>query len=287
MRLLLPIFSFSMLLYSCGIQKYDLPQELNEISGIEQITNDNYVSINDSGDGPYLYFITSTGEMMHKTFVSGARNIDWEDITYDGNYLYIGDIGNNQNQRKDLAIYRIDIDTTIKTAYEVNDSGCRLKDTVEALRYSFQYPDQKQFPPQASQMNFDSEALTYANGNLLILSKDRSKPYKGVCKIYEGEFLEDKLNVKLLQEIKLKGFSWLTGSVTGCDYSNGILYVLTYKRVYVYKRVNDQFNFVLKKNLGRLQQWEGVCLDSNNLLRIVAEKSRLGTQKLKTINIWE
>ena len=287
MRLLLPIFSFWLLLYSCGIQKVDLPEALNEVSGIEQISKDLYVSINDSGDEPYLYVFNSSGEIVHRVYVSGAKNIDWEDITYDGNYLYIGDIGNNRNQRKDLAIYRIDIDTTIKMAYEGNDSGNRLKDTVEALRYSFQYPDQKEFPPQASQMNFDSEALAYDNGNLLILSKDRSKPYKGVCKIYEGEFLEDKLNVKLLQEIKLKGFSWLTGSVTGCDYSNGMLYVLTYKRVYVYKRVNDQFNFLLKKNLGRIQQWEGVCLDSNNLIRVVAEKSRLGKQKLRTINIWE
>ncbi len=287
MRLLLPIFSFWMLLYSCGIQNHDLPQDLNEISGIEQITNDSYVSINDSGDGPYLYFITSTGEMMHKTFVSGARNIDWEDITYDGRYVYVADIGNNRNQRKDLAIYRIDMDTTIKMAYEVNDSGCRLKDTAEALRYSFQYPDQKEFPPQANHMNFDSEAITYANGKLLVLTKDRSKPYKGLCNIYECDFLDDKLNVKLIQKIKLKGLSWLTGSVTGCDYSNGMLYVLTYKRIYVYERVKDQFHFILKKNLGRLQQWEGVCLDSNNLIRVVAEKSRLGPQKMKTITIWE
>jgi hypothetical protein len=287
MRLLLPIFSFWLLLYSCGIQKVDLPEALNEVSGIEQISKDLYVSINDSGDEPYLYVFNSSGEIVHRVYVSGAKNIDWEDITYDGNYLYIGDIGNNRNQRKDIAIYRIDIDTTIKMGYEGNDSGIRLKDTVEALRYSFQYPDQKEYPPQASQMNFDSEALAYDKGNLLILSKDRSKPYKGVCKIYEGEFLEDKLNVKLIQQIKLKGLSWLTGSVTGCDYSNGMLYVLTYKRVYVYKRVNDQFNFLLKKNLGRLQQWEGVCLDSNNLIRVVAEKSRLGKQKLRTINIWE
>ena len=256
MRLLLPIFSFWLLLYSCGIQKVDLPEALNEVSGIEQISKDLYVSINDSGDEPYLYVFNSSGEIVHRVYVSGAKNIDWEDITYDGNYLYIGDIGNNRNQRKDIAIYRIDIDTTIKMGYEGNDSGSRLKDTVEALRYSFQYPDQKEYPPQASQMNFDSEALAYDKGNLLILSKDRSKPYKGVCKIYEGEFLEDKLNVKLIQQIKLKGLSWLTGSVTGCDYSNGMLYVLTYKRIYVYERDKDQFNFILKKNLGRLQQWE-------------------------------
>jgi sugar lactone lactonase YvrE len=36
-------------------------------------------------------------------------NIDWEDITKDkdGN-LYVGDFGNNDNERKDLCIYKID-----------------------------------------------------------------------------------------------------------------------------------------------------------------------------------
>lgn len=287
MRLLLPIFSIWMLLHSCSVEKYTLSNELKEISGLEQVCEDRYVSINDSGDGPYLYVFNSSGEIGHKMYVSGASNIDWEDITYDGRYVYVADIGNNRNQRKDLAIYRIDIDTTVKLAYEGSDIGYRLRDTTEAFRYAFHYPDQKEFPPQANQLNFDSEAITYANGKLLVLTKDRSKPYKGLCKIYECDFLDDKLNVKLIQQIKLKGQSWLTGSVTGCDYSNGILYVLTYKRIYVYERDKDQFNFILKKNLGRLQQWEGVCLDSNNLIRVVAEKSRLGPQKMKTITIWE
>ena len=287
MNLIYSIIASSLILISCSIQKYDLPVDLNEVSGIEQISKDLYVSINDSGDGPFLYFLNSGGAIKHKMYVSGANNIDWEDITYDGKNVYVGDIGNNLNHRRDLIIYKIAIDTNIKMAYEGNDMGLRLKDTAEAIKYTYSYPDQEKFPPTKDQLNFDSEALTFVDGKILILSKCRTKPYNGICKIYECEFVNEVINIKLVQKIKLKGSSWLTGSVTGCDYSNGILYVLTYKRIYVYQRINHQFNLILKKNLGRLQQWEGVCLDSNNLIRIVAENSRLGKQKMKTIKLWE
>ena len=141
------IVGFSFLLLSCGIQKFELPSELKEISGIEQISRDLFVSINDSGDEPYLYLLNSKGVIKHKIYVAGAENIDWEDITYDGKYLYVGDFGNNLNNRRDLALYKIEIDTTIKTGYEGVDYGERLRDTARAIRYNYKYPDQENYPP--------------------------------------------------------------------------------------------------------------------------------------------
>lgn len=287
MHLIYSIVISSLLLLSCGIQKQELQPEFNEISGIEQISEDLFVSINDSGNGPFLYFFNAVGEIKHKMFVSGATNIDWEDITYDGKYIYVGDIGNNINNRRDLAVYKIIIDTTIKTGYEGVDYGIRLRDTAKAIRYSFEYPDQDDYPPSKDEMNFDSEALTFVDGKILILSKNRAKPYNGNCKIYECEFINDKINVKLKQTIKLKGTTWLTSSVTGCDYSNEMLYVLTYKKIHVFEKTEQGYRFINKKNLGLLQQWEGICVDSNQGIRIVAEKSRLGKQKMKTIKLWE
>lgn len=287
MRLLLPVFSFWMLLYSCGIQKFDLPEALNEVSGIEQISRGLYVTVNDSGDDPALYYLNSAGEILHKVFIDGAKNIDWEDITYADStgFLYVGDIGNNLNQRKDLAIYKIEVKPVTYVYVDGQPTSSLFQDTIEAIKYSYSYPDQEKFPPEKGQLNFDSEALTWANGNLLILTKDRSKPYKGKCKIYEANLLSNPLNIKLLQEIQLKGMSWLTGSVTGCDYFNNKLYVLTYKRLYIFERRKGQFKLVLKKNLGPLQQWEGICVDSEKQIRIVAEKSRLGKQKMKIIKL--
>ena len=52
--------------------------------------------------------INALGRLIAEFPVEGATNEDWEDITIDdaGN-LYIGDIGNNKNERDDLRVYRV------------------------------------------------------------------------------------------------------------------------------------------------------------------------------------
>ena len=261
-------------LASCASKKYKLSSELNEISGIENPFRGTFFAINDSGDEPFVYVLRHDGVLIHKMFVSGAKNIDWEDLSSDHDFLYIGDIGNNRNQRKDLKIYRVQINDLLEY-YIDGELNHNLPDTLKAQSYAFNYPDQINFPPEESRMSFDSEALAYADGKLLILSKDRSKPYKGICKIHEVDLSIKPPKTKLLQEIQLKGVSWLTGSVTGCDYLNNKLYVLTYKRLYIYERINGQFKLLRKKNLGRLQQWEGISVESDIVeVRLVAEKSR-------------
>ena len=276
---------FSFCLVSCTIENLSI--QFSEVSGIDKIESDSYVLINDSGDGPYLYIVDSKGNIKQKVFVLGAVNVDWEDITFDGrNTLYVGDIANNLNNRTDLAIYKIQIRSD-GTEYRDREKSTPLfQDTVQAVKYSYQYPDQEEFPPKNKIRNFDAEALAAADGKVYILSKNRTIPYNGICKLYECEFENDKMNVRLSQQFKLRGLSWLIGSVTGCDYSNGMLYVLTYKRVYLFEQHKDGFKLVKKKQLGRLQQWEGICSDTDNIVRIVAERSRLGKQKMKTIKLW-
>lgn len=285
MRFFYFLIILSFTLNSCASKTYYLSKQLNEISGIDDAFHGVYFSINDSGDDSFVYLIKDDGSVLHKMFVSGAENIDWEDLSSDGDFLYIGDIGNNRNQRKDLMVYRVPINNSWIFYFFDRKLNHNLPDTVIAEPYALNYPDQMMFPPEGSQMNFDSEALTFADGKLLILSKDRSKPYKGICKIYEADLSNNLLEVKLFQEIQLKGVSWLTGSVTGCDYFNNKLYLLTYKRLYVFERRKNQFELVRQKNLGALQQWEGICVDSEEQIRIVAEKSRLGKQKMKIIKL--
>lgn len=287
MRTLYIFLSLILVLASCSTHtSHHLPSQFNEISGIDNLGEGLLLSINDSGNGPFLYIMgEDNGSVLHKMFVSGARNIDWEDISVEGQDLYIGDIGNNLNDRKDLCIYKVRIEFNWSYTIQGVDTTHNFPDTLIAEPLSFYYPDQITFPPEDSQMNFDSEALTYADGKLLILSKDRSKPYKGICKIYETDLSNNLLEVKLLQEIQLKGASWLTGSVTGCDYLNNKLYVLTYKRLYIFERRKGQFELLRQKKLGLLQQWEGICVDSEEQIRIVAEKSRLGKQKMKIIKL--
>jgi hypothetical protein len=64
------------------------------------------------GGGPkkqVLYAINREGKSLGDFFVTDALLVDWEDITLDDqNHLFIGDIGNNDAKRSELAVYQID-----------------------------------------------------------------------------------------------------------------------------------------------------------------------------------
>jgi len=67
-----------------------------------------YWTHNDSGGAPVLYAIDATGKSLGECRLTGARNIDWEDIAIDGaGHLYVGDFGDNQRRRRTLTIYQI------------------------------------------------------------------------------------------------------------------------------------------------------------------------------------
>ena len=68
---------------------------------------------NDSGDGPYIFAIDSTGANLGTWKVENAANTDWEDMAAfkDGSgqcFLYIGEIGNTEKaERTEHKIYRV------------------------------------------------------------------------------------------------------------------------------------------------------------------------------------
>jgi len=88
--------------------------EIDESSGVavSKCQKDVFWTHNDSGGGPFLYAFDSSGKSLGTWRLNGVRNIDWEDMATvkagDGNcYLYIGDIGDNQNRREVHAVYRV------------------------------------------------------------------------------------------------------------------------------------------------------------------------------------
>lgn len=62
---------------------------------------------NDSGDGPRLIALTPRGRSLGVTVVAGARNVDWEDIAAWRETLYVGDTGDNDLGRAEIAVYRL------------------------------------------------------------------------------------------------------------------------------------------------------------------------------------
>ena len=68
---------------------------------------------NDSGDGPYLYALTTDGRHLGVFALSGAEARDWEDLAIGPgpeagvDYLYAGDIGDNESQQDLKYVYRV------------------------------------------------------------------------------------------------------------------------------------------------------------------------------------
>lgn len=151
-----------------------LPTIIDESSGLETTDNGEFWSFNDSNGAPALYQFDTTGTLNRVLNISNATNVDWEDIAQDdeGN-LYVGDFGNNDNDRQDLVIYKL-------SEPDINDSD----NVVMASRIEFSYPEQTTFPPTDSEMFFDVESM-FAKGEFLyLLTRDRSDPFVGKTSLY-------------------------------------------------------------------------------------------------------
>ncbi len=140
--------------------KYDLPSIVSETSGL-LFYNGKLITHNDSGDAPNLYEIdTISGNISRTIQITNATNIDWEAISQDDEYLYIGDFGNNNGARRDLKIYRI-----LKSEYNNANS-------VSSELIAFSYADQADFSTNPYQHDFDAEAFAVYNEQIIIFSKN-------------------------------------------------------------------------------------------------------------------
>ena len=148
-----------------------LPAFLSESSGIVVDDPNNFWTHNDSGSGNELYQVDSSGVLLRSIVIRNAFNADWEDMCKDVNgNMYIGDFGNNLNNRQDLKIYKI------------GNPNLSTSDSVDAVAINFSFPDQSQFPPPASGQNFDCEAVFHTGDSLYIFSKNRGT--SKFCKMY-------------------------------------------------------------------------------------------------------
>ncbi|TVR39022.1 MAG: hypothetical protein EA394_10030 [Bacteroidia bacterium] len=150
-----------------------LPDIIYESSGIHVSAPNIIWTHNDSGHTNDLFQIDTTGQLVRTLRVANATNIDWEDLAVDNQRrVYINDAGNNNNNRRDLVIYRIpDPD---------NISG----DVVMAERIDFVFEDQTEFPPPPSYRNYCIEAIIWKDDSIFMFTKDRSNPITGYTKMY-------------------------------------------------------------------------------------------------------
>lgn len=106
-------------------------QNLKEISGLVcGRKNENFIyMLEDKGNVNEIYVFNTSGVLQTKLIIQGMQNIDWEDITIgpgpvDGeSYIYIGDIGDNDNVRTSTRIIRfVEPDLSSNTANSISIS---------------------------------------------------------------------------------------------------------------------------------------------------------------------
>lgn len=185
---------------------HSLPSFINESSGLESCGDGKLITVNDSGGEPVLYLISQEGEFLDTIRIPNATNRDWEDLAInEQGDLFIGDIGNNLNQRKDLIIYKVP---------DFCQKGVRV-----VQRITFNYEDQQAFPPDPSNQYFDAEGLIATNDSLFIFTKNRTQPFDGELRYYSLANKTGDHTAKLRGKIRLKG-GMKKNWITAADISN-------------------------------------------------------------------
>jgi hypothetical protein len=163
-----------------------LPKIINENSGLAWVHN-KLVTHNDRGNTNHLFVIDPIyGNVLQSIEVKGASNIDWEDLACSPQHLFIGDMGNNEGNRKNLKIYMVHLD-------DFNFSGDGAVDISGVIEFS--YPNQNNFR-KSKDHNFDCEAIIYKEGHLYLFSKNRLNHQSDLYRIpaspgtWQAEFLE-------------------------------------------------------------------------------------------------
>jgi hypothetical protein len=141
---------------------HTLPGLLTESSGL-CYTEGNLWTFGDSGNPNALFKIdTISGAILQVVTIQNYPNEDWEDITADSSFIYVGDFGNNDGNRKDLRIIRI-------KKSDLNSTSSQVSINADAI--SFSYADQQNFNVN-SNTNFNCEALVAIDSSLYIFTKD-------------------------------------------------------------------------------------------------------------------
>ena len=238
-----------------------LDKVIGETSGIINF-NGRIITHNDSGGEPALYEIDITnGKIKRKVIIKNAKNVDWEDITQDDSFIYICDIGNNSNSRKDQTIYKIS-----KSDY--------LNKEVIAEKIKISFIDQIDFSKSNNKTNFDAEAVISLDDHLFLFTKNWGDLKTSVYKVPK-----EKGNYKL-ENVSTYN---VNGLITGADYnkSKNTIMLTGYNGFipFIVKITNfsaeDPFNGTIEKkriNVNGSMQIEGIAANPDDSYYLTAEE---------------
>ncbi len=247
--------------------EFSLPKKLKEVSGIALSQDQKTIwAIEDAGNKNVVYGLNRQGELTTDVLVENAENNDWEDITKDaaGN-IYIGDFGNNENDRQNLSILKLDLKT---------DSQ---KSTKVIQTTKFHYEGQTEFPPKKSNLLYDCEAFVEKDGNFYLFTKNRSKGFDGTFLVFQIPNKEGEFEAKLVGKLKLEG-GYTDAAITSATInSKNQIVLLNHKNINVLSgfTANDFSSAKIQKiPLNHNSQKEAVVFVDDKTLLIADEKDK-------------
>jgi hypothetical protein len=143
-----------------SVRSWNLPTAIDETSGLV-FWNNRIWTHNDDTD-IHLYELNLDNINTFQKFeLVGTRNIDWEEIAQDEQYIYVGDFGNNaRGNRTNLYILRIEKNSLLE--------GNPIIDSI-----LFSYALQTNFSPsEPNKTDFDCEAFLVSKDSIYLFTKE-------------------------------------------------------------------------------------------------------------------
>ena len=257
-----------------------LPNEIKESSACEiSKASDLVWTIEDQGNENLLFGFNKNGELIRKIRITNVENNDWEDLSSDdqGN-LYIGDFGNNDNERQNLAIYKIN-------AADLNKEEVEASEIVQ-----FYYPEQKDFPPKKKDKVFDVESFLVFKNQFYLFTKNRSSDFDGTTSIYRVENnSQTKLPAKKLSEfVTCDNFNHCAVTSAAISPDKKKVALLSSDKVWIFTdfKGDDFFSGNAKTiELENFTQKEGLCFETNESVLITDEAEKKGESFLYRLKL--
>lgn len=243
----------------------NLSKSLEEVSGTEVVSSSKLIwMLNDKGNKSKIYGVSKKGKIV-KVIKVNAKNNDWEDLTSDekGN-LYIGDFGNNESRRKNLAILK------------VNAKDLLSSKKVEVEKIRFYYPNQTNFPPKRKQLFFDAESFFFHKNSFYIFTKSRVKSKFGKTALYKIPATKGNHKAEFISDFN--SCDEMNCWITSADISNDgkKVALLSPSSVLIFSDYNkDDFlsGKLTKMPFNYNSQKEGITFKDNNTILITDEKA--------------
>lgn len=257
-----------------------LPSTIKESSAIEiSKASDLLWTIEDQKNDNILYGFNRDGKLIKEIKVTNVENNDWEDLTTDdhGN-IYIGDFGNNDNARQNLAIYKI-------------NATDLTKDEVTASQIvEFYYPEQTQFPPKKKDRIYDVESFLMYNNQFYLFTKNRSSKFDGTTTLYRvdntpGKKLPAK---KVSSFVTCDDFKHCAVTSAALSPDKTKVAILSSDKVWIFKNFNGDDFFSGKPqmiNLDHFSQKEGLTFENDNTILITDEAAKKGESFLYQLSL--